>query len=368
MTEHWFGGDLASFAIGASPGAIVTAWNSQVGGLQHTELADGDGNVVDHVVVSDGTNGYPAGAIPRFKGPTLTLWVSVAGGPRALMVSTDLPALLDRMWQAATGARDAARASASKASEMVAGSSLRGHAADTDPHPRYHNDVRGDARYVRSAPPPMAPLTEPLEVVDFTETPTSADADMRQVWVTHNAVRRLVSWFNELGYYRAEQVPGALYEALATVVTSWRGTGQAYLVQQRGEDNVRRDVGGFDVDGRPITSWRPWVDITTIDPNVTGRYTEDASAGLSPLQVRWDTDDVMRIRGRISVSSAGTGSGQVVMVLPDGYWPATAKLLAIATSTGIACPCEVMPTGEVILRSTQAGPLSLSFDDLTISQ
>lgn len=366
MTEFWFAGDAASAGI-ATPGGIVTAWSDQFEGMRHTELADADGNIVDHVVVADAASGYPDGTIPRFKGPRLTIWVSVDDGPRMLMVSTDLPDLLRSVREAAVEAQNAARESASKARELAQSSSVAAHEGAPDPHPQYHNDERGDARYLRSRPDAMPPLTEPRELVDITSMPDVDDANMREVWVTNNGVRRLVSWLNERGLYRGEQVPGALWDSPFTSVVNYRGTGAAYLVQQRLSNGVRKDVGGFDVLGRPITSKQPWVDIVTIDPNAIGRYTKDAAAGLAPLQVRWDSDDVMRLQGRIAVGTGGTVSGHVVMVLPDDYRPTTARLLGVCTSTGIACPCEVMPTGEVIVRRTQTGTFSLSFDDLTVS-
>lgn len=367
MTEYWFGGDLASVAIRATPGAVVTAWNAQVGGSQHTELADGDGMIVDHVVVSDGTAGYSVGTIPRFKAPTLAVWLSIDGGPRTLVVSTDLPAVLDSVRLVAVEAQNAAVAAAAAAAELAESSSIAGHVGDADPHPQYHNDARGDARYVRSAPGPMQPPAAPLELVDITSNPAPAAANLYELWVTHNGVRRLLASVNGHGYHRVTSHPGAFYEDLWVANTAWLSTGRAFAVNHVPALGAPARLLGIDALGRLITSGQPWVDVTAVDPAATGRYTEDVTAGVAPLAVRWDADDVMRLRGRVAVAAGGTVAGDVLLVLPGGYRTASARLRAPVVLEGFACPVEVMPTGEVVARATLAGPLTLSVDDLTVS-
>ncbi|MEV1157740.1 hypothetical protein AB0J27_20310 [Micromonospora chokoriensis] len=375
MTVYAYGGDIASYVVAVgtddavifAPGVTLKAYTAQTGGIRITDLADADGDLIDQVTSSDGTDGYARGSLPRFRAPVKWLWLGEDGAPRVLAVTTDLPDLVDQAINAATAAQLAAEVAASNAAEVAASSSVTGHVAASDPHTQYHNDARGDSRYLRTNPPASAPLTTPREVFDFTSTPASTDADMRQIYVTHSGVRRLVRWDNERGYYRAEQVAGSLYDAPLVSITAYNGTGRALQVQQRGADNVRRDVGGIDKDGRVVTSDQPWQAITVIDPGTTGRYTQDATAGISPLRVRRETNDILRLQGRVAVNASGTSSGHVVMTLPATYRPSTARLISVPTSTGIACPCEVMADGQVILRRTQTGALSLSFDDFTLS-
>lgn len=380
MTIYAYGGGIGDYAVVAetadgvenlsafAPGVTVQFWGEQVGGLQITDLALADGTPVTEITTSDGSGGlYAPGALPRFRAPVLAMWASADDGPRVLMLSTDLPTVMQDLTAAAQASALSAAASAESAAELAGSSSVTGHVAAADPHSNLLNNARGDLRYIQSALPAMAPLTAPLGVWQFTSTPASSDADMWQVYVTHLGVTRLVTWSNERGYYRAEQVAGALYDAPATLITAYNGTGRALLVQQRGADNIRRDVGGIDVNGRVVTSNQVWTDITSIDPGATGRYTEDTTTDVAQLQVRFDTNDVCRLQGRVAVNSSGTTSGQVVMVLPTGYRPAHRRYLPVATTTGIACPCEILTNGNVVVNRTQAGALNLAFDDLTFA-
>lgn len=107
MARHPFGGSLSDWAIvpdGSglavlTGGAEITAWNAQTAGTQYTDLAttaEGDAPD-DHVTSSDGTDGLTVGQIPQFWGPdgVWVLWVSINGGPRVEMTSTDLGAAVD---------------------------------------------------------------------------------------------------------------------------------------------------------------------------------------------------------------------------------------------------------------------------------
>src|SRR5690606_41327609 len=96
--------------------------------------------------------------------------------------------------------------------------------------------------------------------------PTSTLFPYTTLFRTHQGVRRLARWDNERGLYRAEQQPGALYDHLVTLVTAYNGTGRAVCVQQRGQDNIRRDVGGIDARGRVVTSDPAWPAITEVPP------------------------------------------------------------------------------------------------------
>jgi len=377
VTTYWFGGGPADWAAASvtvdgvanipqfRPGAVLTCWTAQTGGTQITDLADASGTPITQVVASGG-GAYGPGQWPRFKAPVLAMWVSVDGGPRAIVVSTDLPQVMQDLIVAAQASQQAAEAAAADAAALASSSSVAGHEAAVDPHPQYHNDARADGRYLQRRPPETAPLAEPLEIVEFTSTPATSDADMRQVWVTHQGVRRLVSWLNERGFPRAEQVPGALFDAPYTAITAHNGTGRALLVQIRGSDNVRRDAGGIDAKARLVTSDQPMTEIASIDPGGTGRYSAATAVGPAPLKVRWDTDDVVRMQGRVTASSVV--SGDHIMALPSGYTPLSSRLIAVPTTTGQVLPCELLTTGRVVARASLTGPLDLSFDDITYAR
>lgn len=376
MSVYTHGGDLAAYVVVAGEGNALTlgagaaldAWNERDGGEQLTDLTDLDGNPIAVISSSDGADGFTIGQITPYKAPNPAIWLGEAGnpaGPRVLSLTVDMPKMITDAVQAATAAEQAAGVAASAAAELAASSSVTGHEAAADPHPQYHTDARGDGRYVVARPPASAPLADPREVFDFTETPDSADADMRQVYVTHQGVRRLVRWDNERGFWRGEQVPGALYDAPICAITAHNGQGRAVQVQQRGADNVRRDVGGIDKDGRVVTSDQAWAAMAAVDPGATGRYTASVAATVDPLGVRFDTNDVLRLRGRIVVAAAGTTGGHVLCTLPAGYAPLKARMLGAATSGGALVTIEVMPDGTVVARRTIAGAFDLSLDDLT---
>lgn len=375
MSQYWFGGDIAAFVISVgadnhavlAPGTAITFWTAQTGGQQYTDLVDANGVAITSVTSSAGSGAYAPAAIPRFRGPVLAMWAQAGDGPyRSLMLSTDLPAVMASLTAAAQQAQTAAEAAAAQASEVASGSSVVGHETAGDPHPTYLTAPRGDGRYVQRRPPATGPLAEPLEVVEFTSTPSASDADLRQVWVTHLGVRRLVSWLNERGFYRGEQVPGALFDAPLTSITAHNGTGRALLVQVRGSDNVRRDAGGIDAKARLVTSEQPQVEIANIDPGGTGRYSASTAVGPAPLRVRWDTDDVVRMQGRVRATSVV--SGDHIMALPSGYGPLSSRLVPVPTSTGQVLPVELLATGRVVARAALAGPVDLSFDDLTYAR
>ena len=101
MTRHLFGAGPASWTFNntgsGTPmvgGAIVQAFNAQVGGTQYTDLSlDPDGSlIVDHVTSSDASDGLQLGQIPPFYGPdgVYAMWLSANGGPRVYTVASDL--------------------------------------------------------------------------------------------------------------------------------------------------------------------------------------------------------------------------------------------------------------------------------------
>lgn len=102
--------------------------------------------------------------------------------------------------------------------------------------------------------------------------------------------------------------------------------------------------------------------ITSIDPGATGKYTAVVAAGIAAPGVRRELSNTVRLQGRIAVTAAGPAAGDVVMAVPAGFFPTDQQWLSVTTSTGTVVPCEVMPTGDVIARATQAGPLTLMFE------
>src|SRR5690606_18236012 len=136
------------------------------------------------------------------------------------------------------------------------------------PQPGYLTPAHGDQRYV----PRLLgtePLEEPIQIIDLTSQPPVSARNPREIWVTHQGTRRVTRWDTERGRYRAEQVPGSLDEDMRTLITAYYGTARAVCVQQRGPDNIRRDVGGTDALGRVVTSDQAWAPIT-VDPDGTG--------------------------------------------------------------------------------------------------
>ena len=372
MTIYLHGGDLASYVVVAAPdgtevnfapGARLQVWTDQVGGERITDLTDIDGQPITEVVVSDGTDGWQLGAIPPFRAPYPRVWIGVEGQPRALSVTNDLPDLIEQATAAAEGARDAAQAAAASAAELAESSSITGHEAASDPHPAYLTPARGDERYVRRelTTDPL-PEGETLRRITLTSQPSATDGNLSEVWVIHQGQPRMVRWDNERGLYRAEQQPGALYDHLVTLVTAYNGIGRAVCVQQRGQDNIRRDVGGIDARGRVVTSDQAWAPIAEVDPDGTGRYSPSTALGPAPLGVRWETDDIVRAQGRIEATSVS--AGDTIAVIPAGYHPLSARLALLPTDAG-PLPVELRPTGRIVALAGMTGPVEISLDDLT---
>lgn len=105
MARHNFGGGIADWAftdvdgvdgednLAQLTGAVtLTFFDAETGGSQVTDLLDENGSAVDHVTSDDGTGARAPGQIPPFQGPdeTWVLWASADGGPRKLMVATDV--------------------------------------------------------------------------------------------------------------------------------------------------------------------------------------------------------------------------------------------------------------------------------------
>lgn len=214
-------------------------------------------------------------------------------------------------------------------------------------------------------------LAAPLLSAAFTDIPATSDANLAEAYVTIAGQSKLATWLNEALRYRAEQLDGGLgYDNLITLIGAYAAvTGVLIRFERRNSSDQRVTTGGIDQDGRLQTSLYSWADIASLDPGATGRYTEDATAGVSPLAVRLETDDRVWLRGRVAVNASGTTSGQVICVVPSGYAPTYSQLLPVPTTGGIAAPCEVVAsTGEVVARRTQSGAFSLSFDGLSYAR
>lgn len=375
---YWYGGGPADWAMALvtidgtanvpqmQPGAIVTCWNAQVGGTQYTDLALADGTPVSQVTASVGDAVYGPGTWPRFQAPVLSMWISVDGGPRMLVVSTDVPDVMQQLSVAAQAAQQAAEAAATDAAAVAESSSTAGHIAESDPHPQYLDEAGGDLRYLLADAGTVAPLDEPRETMTFASTPAAGNANMRELWITHGGVTRLAAWENERNNPRREQLPGALWDHLYTAVAAHNGTGRAYNVDIRGSDNVRRQAGGIDALGRPVTSDQTWTPITSLDPDSTGAYTASTAIGPAPLGVRWETDDTVRMQGRIDATAVT--AGHTLAVLPAGYLPLSQRLLTLPTVDGQTVTTELLTNGHIVAQTTLAGPVTLALDDLTFAR
>lgn len=368
MFQH--GGNLAAYVVKAgqdeevkfAPGERVRVYVDRQGETEVTEITDVNGDPIVELRVSDGTDGWQLGAIPIFYVPYDRVWLGVNGQPRVMSITNDVPMLADNAAQIARDAVDAAQAAAAQAAALAESSSIRGHESQADPHIQYLNHQRGDTRY-RRLRFTTTPLDTPIEIIEFTSTPGATAADIYQIFVTHEGVTRLVRWDNERGYYRAEQVSGALWDNLITLVTAHNGTGRAIMVQQRGTDGIRRNIGGIDARGRLVISEQEWAPITQVDPDNTGRYTASTALGPAPLAVRWDADDVVRAQGRIDATSITTGD--TIATVPAGYQPLSSRLLLLPTTSGEVVPVEIGATGRIVAKTTVSSPVTLSLDDLT---
>jgi hypothetical protein len=83
------------------------------------------------------------------------------------------------------------------------------------------------------------------------------------------------------------------------------------------------------------------------------------------LAGRIETDDVVRLRGGITVGGSSTSNGDVMCVVPAALRPASSVVL-MATAAGAAGAVEIAPSGDCICRrSGTASGSYLSLDGLT---
>lgn len=225
----------------------------------------------------------------------------------------------------------------------------------------------GDPAKVDKVNAPVGALAAALFRLILDHDPAVDEPDLFQFGrnlTGETADEELSMWLNELGYPRLEALVGRLWEHLQVLITRSGATGNMLRLERREANDSRTHIGGIDSLARWLTSLQPWTAITAVDPAVTGRYSETVTAGVAPLQLRWDTDDIVRAQGRIYVP-AGCVSGDTLFTVPAGFAPTTNRLLPIPTNTGIAAPCEVLTTGAVVVRRTQTGEFHLAFDDQT---
>jgi hypothetical protein len=206
-------------------------------------------------------------------------------------------------------------------------------------------------------------IGSPIVDVLFTTFPVAADPNLFEVAI-NNDPTELVTWWNESGRYRAEQRAAIGFDHLITLVASNAvAAGRLLQFERRDGANVRQTMGGVNQDGRLMTTLYPFTAITNIDPGATGKYTAQVAALVELPGVRRNFDDEVRIRGRIAVTAAGPVAGDVIMVIPAGFTPANQQWLSVTTTTGIAVPCEIMTSGNVVCRRTQAGATNLCFEN-----
>lgn len=206
-------------------------------------------------------------------------------------------------------------------------------------------------------------IGSPIIDVLFATFPAAADPNLLEVAI-NNDPTQLVTWLNESGRYRAEQRAAISFDHLITLIASNAvAAGRLLQFERRDGANVRQTMGGVDQDGRLMTSLYPFTAITNIDPGATGKYTAQVAALVELPGVRRNFDDEVRIRGRIAVTAAGPAAGDVIMVIPAGFIPVNQQWLSVTTTTGIAVPCEIMTSGNVVCRRTQAGATNLCFEN-----
>lgn len=206
-------------------------------------------------------------------------------------------------------------------------------------------------------------IGSPIIDVLFATFPAAVDPNLLEVAI-NNDPTQLVTWLNESGRYRAEQRAAISFDHLITLIASNAvAAGRLLQFERRDGANVRQTMGGVDQDGRLMTSLYPFTAITNIDPGATGKYTAQVAALVELPGVRRNFDDEVRIRGRIAVTAAGPAAGDVIMVIPAGFIPVNQQWLSVTTTTGIAVPCEIMTSGNVVCRRTQAGATNLCFEN-----
>lgn len=130
MARHTFGGGVSDWTFASvdgvdgvndlaqlTGGVIISFYNAETGGTQHTDLINEGGSPATTITSSNGGDGRSVGTIPPFQGPdgVTQMWATAGGGPRTLMVASDAGA------DAATAVSAAATANAGVATHAGSG-------------------------------------------------------------------------------------------------------------------------------------------------------------------------------------------------------------------------------------------------------
>jgi hypothetical protein len=224
-----------------------------------------------------------------------------------------------------------------------------------------------ETNFVGASPP--AAGNDPLWQVQFNDTPLITDINIAEWSYIFGGIKRLAAWLNEVGRYRSEQQAGSLGDHLVTLIASnATAAGRLIRFERRDGSNVRQITGGIDQDGRLETSLYAWQSFGTFGANYTAAVSNSFGGVPYPLAGRVESDDIVRLRGGITVGGSATANGDVMCVVPSDLRP-TSPVVLIATAAGAAGAVEVAVNGNVICRrSGTAGASYLSFDGLTYTR
>lgn len=224
-----------------------------------------------------------------------------------------------------------------------------------------------EANYVGASPP--AATDPPLWQVQFNDTPLITDINVAEWSYIFGGIKRLAAWLNEVGRYRAEQHAGSTGDHLITLIASnATATGRLIRFERRDGSNVRQITGGIDQDGRLETSLYVWQSFSSFGANYTAAVSNSFGGTPYPLAGRVESDDIVRLRGGITVGGSATSNGDVMCVVPADLRPTT-EVVLMATAAGAAGAIEIQPDGDLVCRrSGTAGASFLSFDGLTYTR
>jgi len=387
-------------ALAAGP-RDLTMWSAATSGVQYTDLLDASGAAVTTITSADGSGTLPVGSIPEFSGPdgVTQMWADAGGGVRYKLVATDSGDI------AAQAGLDAAGAVAD----------LAVHEAEPNPHGTKLGDLANvtappsdvlgrvlaqtgedtwGAVTIEGAAPVQSvdgltgavqlqglyprrsllaqaagDLTSPLMKVVFDHVPDSAETDLMQVSQTNAGTEAMTSWMNERGNWRLEQAAGSYWDHLLLTIVAAAAdpatSGWPLRIERRESGGTRTPIGGIDPTAHYVTSLHTWEPITVIDPDGTGRYSASGTVGPAELGVRLETDDVVRMQGRIACTSIV--AGDAILSFPTGYLPKSSRLVTLANDDGAIVVAELTAAGQLVARTAVASATELSVDDVTFA-
>ena len=392
-------GDAVVFASGST----LTAWNAETSGTQYTDLTSDSAGTspVATWQVGDGTTGDVGQPITVYGPDEVTqMWVSADGGDRVLMTGSDVASALSARISGITSAYGqpsglatldgSGRVPTSQLPSGSGGATTLDGLTDVDATSPVDGELltydATSSDYVLSDPfaattkggdLTLGVQTAPVWKVISDHVPDASEPNTVEFWSTYSGTPKLVAWLNERGMVRAEQIAGGTgWENPLKAIVAYNGTGAAYAIDRRNADSSRTAIGGIDVNARIITTLQPWTAITVIDPGTTGRYVsstqdQNGTAGqftFSALGVRYDSDDVVRLRGVVTIPATFSATGgDIIFNLPAGFAPSVARQINVGAQSGKSFPCIVKTTGGVVVRSTPSvsGATTLYFDGIT---